>query len=547
MEGCVCEVCNKVLKHVRSLNQHMKMHGPLEELFACTQCDRNFRLETSLKRHFMRNHLVEKPFECSQCKKGFSFQCDLSRHVLTHSTSDNTFVCSHCNARLKSADSLCQHLEIHTRQTLHSCGVCCKKFRSEKYLSFHVRTKHTDDGKKYSCDLCPKTYSRRREYDTHMKHHTGEKPYSCDVCKKFFLHKCSLNKHILLNHGTELTMYSCMVCDKTFKHKDSLTKHSQMVHEENVLPKFSCSVCNKEFKYRDSLLEHMRRHTGDAKWFCCLLCSKKFSREIKLEEHMSVHTGEKLFSCGQCNKSFCGRSSLKRHARTHEAEPLYSYTVEIGSTANCDEQSGGKTLSGGSEGPRMRTAASRLRLPRESSPNLETTAKSTNSAKHTKTQTVSNSMIEDSEKIRLESTSGIAGFEMNRCSAGNKNFCCNICDRKFNLDADLKEHLQKCRDRDEKPYVCYECRSSFTKAVDMRDHVREFHSVEIRDDSTFGGDSKETRPEGKEESTMDRMEDDPNCDCVFCQNKFWSCQHNCFILISTSFCVDTWHQFLYLA
>ncbi|XP_034054389.1 zinc finger protein 227-like isoform X2 [Gymnodraco acuticeps] len=161
--------------------------------------------------------------------------------------------------------------------------------------------------KPFSCSVCKKAFTYRRNIQRHMRVHTREKPIRSSVCKKSFSQSGSLKEHTKIHKGEKA--FSCSFCTKTFAFSDSFKKHMRIHTGEKP---YRCSVCKKPFSQSGSLKEHMRIHTGE-KPYRCLVCKKAFSRNRSLKEHMRVHTGEEIYSCNVCDKRFKWCSDLKRH------------------------------------------------------------------------------------------------------------------------------------------------------------------------------------------------------------------------------------------
>lgn len=136
------------------------------------------------------------------------------------------------------------HQGLHTGHRL-CCFTPCGNdvWRLKKVVT------HTRDG--YVCNICSKTFKRRKILRRHERFHTGEKPYSCSVCSKTFALRKSLRRHTRFHTG-------------------------ERPH--------TCTKCSKSFRLRDNLKAHLRFHTGE-KPFTCTMCGKMFRIMRNLDKH----------------------------------------------------------------------------------------------------------------------------------------------------------------------------------------------------------------------------------------------------------------------
>lgn len=54
--------------------------------------------------------------------------------------------------------------------------------------------------KRFYCDFCPKSFSKKHKMLIHRRMHTGEKPYECSVCGKAFSRKDHMIKHMNIHY-----------------------------------------------------------------------------------------------------------------------------------------------------------------------------------------------------------------------------------------------------------------------------------------------------------------------------------------------------------
>lgn len=100
----LCEVCGKYFTNKINLENHTRMHLPIEQ---------------------------RQQFECIFCKQTFAYKKSLIHHMAAHLGEKKKYHCDKCSVNFSRMDALRRHTLIHLGQKHHSCQVCGKGFRTK--------------------------------------------------------------------------------------------------------------------------------------------------------------------------------------------------------------------------------------------------------------------------------------------------------------------------------------------------------------------------------------------------------------------------------
>jgi len=202
-------VCNKIFKagRIECLRSHLKTHaGDVQSECVNCQSTPNGTKQSPLK---CLQIAEEKQYPCKVCKKEFSSSHFLAVHMKSHISKK----CMVTHAGEKSdycpANNECADLERTHIVDWY------RKQNQVKVLQM------VSEERLFSCQICVKSFTHKKNLSTHMKIHTGEKQYHCKVCKQVFSSYDLLTVHNLRSH----ILNECKVCEYSFVTKNELVTH----------------------------------------------------------------------------------------------------------------------------------------------------------------------------------------------------------------------------------------------------------------------------------------------------------------------------------
>ncbi|KAF8517174.1 hypothetical protein BU17DRAFT_50145 [Hysterangium stoloniferum] len=214
-----------------------------------------------------------------------------------------------CSNAYTKPSRLAEHRRSHTGERPFICPTCSKSYLREAHLQAHSRSHLPESERPFICEEsgCTKRFWTMQHLNVHMSSiHHGEKPFNCaeDGCEESFTKHNQLRRHIAEVHSPPGTNpFPCTVegCTKTFATNQKLRKHMK-VHEEN---RYAC---------------------GDT---ACAIISPSgasspiyFSTWTSLQAHLR-NKHPPMCPHSECNgRVFASQKGLKGHLKVHEERDM---------------------------------------------------------------------------------------------------------------------------------------------------------------------------------------------------------------------------------
>jgi KRAB domain-containing zinc finger protein len=188
-EKYTCEVCGKYYKSSVALKSHVLRHFE-ERTLPCDVpgCSYLGKLKIDIYNH--KKHVHDNPgFSCNICGKLLRQMRNLREHLKLHETgTPGVFKCTHCRCKsttFSSTDELKKHYML-THNMIKAKAVvkriscsfpgCAKKFKTLKSLSIHKSFEH--DAWAWCCDFCDQHFPCEASLRNHLKSHKTSVPTS---------------------------------------------------------------------------------------------------------------------------------------------------------------------------------------------------------------------------------------------------------------------------------------------------------------------------------------------------------------------------------
>ncbi|VEN34005.1 unnamed protein product [Callosobruchus maculatus] len=375
----VCYHCEYAARSEQHLVDHMKVHRNRKYIYSCVYCDFRTNSGVSFTTHNKTHSSECEPFEAIYVKEenmdddfsqGNTLMIDSETHVLNKTSSRDrkthpSFIheCTKCTYKTSSTKYLKQHMVTHSNDRITSrCIYCDKTFVHKKTLHDHIVRKHPDfiaslSKKVYECTDCTfKTISPsklKQHKVTHSDAADNNRITSrCNYCNKTFVHKKTLDDHIVRKHpdfiaSVSKKVHECTRCNFKTISSSQLKRH-MVTHPDIAGNRITtrCNYCNKTFLYKVILDDHIIQTHPDciasvsSKIHECTQCTYKTTIANYIRDHLRIKhpelAGNRILSrCIYCNKSFIRKLALDEHIIKTHPDFIASVSSKIHECTQC--------------------------------------------------------------------------------------------------------------------------------------------------------------------------------------------------------------------
>ncbi|VEN35893.1 unnamed protein product [Callosobruchus maculatus] len=335
-----CTKCNYKTTKTEYLKRHLVTHSDNRIAIRCTYCTKTFKRKQGLDDHIIKTHpdfiasISSKIHQCTQCTYKTTISTHIRQHLITNhpEVAGNRILsrCIYCNKTFKGKVGLDDHIVkkhpdfiASVSSKIHECTQCTYKTTMSTLIRQHLITYHPEvAGNRIlsRCIYCDKTFVHKQTLDDHIvrKHpdfiaSVSRKIHQCTHCTYKTTISLYIRRHLITNHpevaGNRI-LSRCIYCNKTFKGSRAAVRM--------ILISFFSGTKN-ELSRKDQEVVADKETDGDT--FVCYHCEYAVRSKRHLIDHMKVHRNRKyIYSCCYCDFRTNSGRLFTTHNQTHSSE-----------------------------------------------------------------------------------------------------------------------------------------------------------------------------------------------------------------------------------
>ncbi|KAL7638287.1 UNVERIFIED_CONTAM: hypothetical protein RMT77_010851 [Armadillidium vulgare] len=360
-----------------------------------------------------------KPTPCPICglvlSNTYNFNCHMRRH-----RNDKPFKCDQCPLSFILMQELKRHKITHAVDRPYKCKVCSKGFKSIEMLRVHMDSHGTNE---YKCRYCDEKFKRYKSRAIHEMRSHIKSDLNCKYCFKSFVEKKFKEQH-------EQTVHKKLL-ESSFSERDGKIKLEAHSSDDKKPNTVGLEDMDKRRVYRRKIKKE-RDVDGEFRFYPCKFCSERFKyRKDQVTHYQDKHkeSYDKVFS--QCK--ICGKLLTNAHFKDHMMahEGIFKHKCAL-----CDYKS------------------SRI------------TDLKTHMIIHVKDNRYSCSICK--KTFRAKNSAMVC----EKRHSGSKDKKCNLCERTFFSNLDLKNHVSYQHKQRKCPFCDFETKTRSFYERHKREHKK---------------------------------------------------------------------------
>nr|CAH7724011.1 unnamed protein product [Callosobruchus chinensis] len=520
-----CDVCDKMYKEVKMLQQHKHFMHPVGSDYECSVCFEGFTTKKQLSIHMLNFHR----YLCMSCGKTFGLVEMLELHKKATHPEEWNYECPLCSAIFKTEEQMSDHLkEIHSPY-VYPCVSCKEEFQllkvfgSKQQLYRHKVDVHNPQIN--PCNICGRIFQEPDDLKEHKKLHADKeqlershtteaktsieldkadvanKGFKCPLCPKVYRSKAQLSSHKRTDHRDSI--YPCDICGQKFRFPGFVVRHKETVHKERK--KFHADKEQLERSHpteAKTSIESDEADVANEEGFKCPLCPKVYRSKAQLSSHKRLIHRDSIHPCDECGKKFKLPSILAKHKDSVHVERKYK----------CDW----------CESPFKTKSAVEIHLKRVHLREFPLYCEECGYGCMTRPELLDHKRkVHDKIKLMCsvcgKSFVGKIAFDLHRKEQhGNQRYSCSLCEKVFKSKRSRKTHFMRNHEKSD-VYVCYKCGKTVSSIQSLKMHLNMHDGVKPYKCNIC---EEKFRSTGTLTTHMRIHTDEKPFACKFCEKRF---------------------------
>eukprot|EP00092_Neocalanus_flemingeri_P010054 GFUD01010835.1.p1 GENE.GFUD01010835.1~~GFUD01010835.1.p1 ORF type:complete len:882 (-),score=215.59 GFUD01010835.1:60-2705(-) len=260
-EELVCQFCDKTFSNPTKFKSHVDMAHKKIYLGFCNICQKEC---ANLLKHNIQCH-NEKTYKCDHCEKVFKHAKTLEDHMKSVNGTREKKPCPECgNLYVNVNDHVRRFHRGYKKNVMKrkSCNSCCKQIRRDEYDDHKVTCNKAPE--ETICHICSKKVVQIGKHLA-MVHKVFDR--RCYLCDKDFYTVLDLNSHLRSEHFPEILieaefLETDLLTEDKIQRECIAAKIVELYSSKTEENKVECKFCRYKTTTAINMITHMKEHLG---------------------------------------------------------------------------------------------------------------------------------------------------------------------------------------------------------------------------------------------------------------------------------------------